>query len=278
MTDSPWHEMVDAYVLGALDAEERAAFEQALAGDEHLRARVAEAEDAVLVLAEGLPDVAPRPELRASVIARAREARADTKAGPKPGARAVSSDAPAAADGGSGGFRGVAPWILLAASIAGLAFLGSENASLTRQADRLAQEVDLIRAELGSANASLASLDSLAQAVSGTDVRFATLTGDAAPSLRLVWSTDRALLVVAASNLPEPEADRTYQLWGIGADGDPVGLGTFRTDATGTALVTLAEVPVGAYEVSALTDEPSGGSPQPTTTPFLLGSWSSSQD
>lgn len=285
MTSPSWFDMVDAYVLGALAPDERVAFEAQLANDPALQARVAGANEAALALAEGLPDAKLPESLRASVLARARSVREPVAGatGTAGGAIERAEDPRrSGADPGTGprpkGRAPVAPWVLLAASVAGLAFLGYQNTSLTREADRLTQELELIRGELGTANASLARLDSLAQAVSGEDVRFATLTGDAAPSLRLLWNPERALLVVAASNLPEPEAGRTYQLWGIGGAENPVGLGTFRTDASGTALVTLSGVPAGAFEVSAVTEEPDGGSPQPTTTPFLVGSWSSSQD
>ena len=67
-------------------------------------------------------------------------------------------------------------------------------------------------------------------------------------------------------------AGRTYQLWGIAPGSAPVSLGTFDTDAAGRARAVL-QVPAGtAMELAAITDEPTGGSPQPTTTPFLSGS------
>ena len=57
--------------------------------------------------------------------------------------------------------------------------------------------------------------------------------------------------------------------------GPPVSLGTFNTDSSGRALATLT-VPAGLrIAVTAVTEEPAGGSPQPTTTPFLAATWKS---
>ena len=55
----------------------------------------------------------------------------------------------------------------------------------------------------------------------------------------------------------------------------PVSLGTFNTDSSGRALASLA-VPAGLrIAVTAVTEEPAGGSAQPTTTPFLAATWKS---
>lgn len=280
MTEHEWSEWVDAYVLGALTADERADFEAAMASSPDLKAQVAAARVVAAELAEALPDVSPPPELKAELLARVRSEGEErrTRADGIPSSTSGPSAEEAQATSTSGGAsvsptRISAPWLLLAASVAGLAWLGLENAALTEDAGRMAAELEEIRVELGEASVSLARLDSLSQAVSGPGVRFATLSGDDAPALRLVWNPDRALLLVAASNLPAPTEGRTYQLWGIDGSGAAASLGVFDTGSDGSALVTLGGVAAADYVVSAVTDEPTGGSPQPTTTPFLVGSW-----
>jgi len=80
-------------------------------------------------------------------------------------------------------------------------------------------------------------------------------------------------VVVAAFDLPPAPAGRTYQLWAIKKGQSPVSLGTFNTSGGGRAIVTLP-VPTGLKpDLSAVTEEPSGGSPQPTQQPFLVGAW-----
>jgi anti-sigma-K factor RskA len=82
---------------------------------------------------------------------------------------------------------------------------------------------------------------------------------------------------VAAVNLPPPPDGRTYQLWGIRGTEAPVSLGIFETTPAGTALVTLSPSDQEDFDVSAITEEPAGGSPQPTTTPFLAGPWTAAE-
>ena len=80
--------------------------------------------------------------------------------------------------------------------------------------------------------------------------------------------------MLTAQNLPPAPNGRTYQLWGIAANQQPVSLGTFNTQADGSVLLTMS-MPEGVrFDVSAVTEEPAGGSPQPTTQPFLVGNWS----
>jgi anti-sigma-K factor RskA len=104
------------------------------------------------------------------------------------------------------------------------------------------------------------------------------LTGDTDPSLSLVWNAEAGILVVAANALPPAAPGRTYQLWGIRGADAPVSLGTFETSAAGAALVALNPGVAPDFDVSALTDEPTGGSAQPTTQPFLVGAWGANRE
>jgi anti-sigma-K factor RskA len=66
--------------------------------------------------------------------------------------------------------------------------------------------------------------------------------------------------------LADPRKDRTYQLWLIGKNG-PISAGTFNPSngKHGAKLITAA----GDAEKLAVTEEPKGGSVQPTT-PILM--------
>lgn len=285
MTDPRWSDQVGAYVLDALDTDERSAFEARLEHDGELRRLVEEARASTLVLAEALPDMVPPAHLRDRVMERMRAAKASGALGDEAEER-PRGERPDIHPGRSGRVspgkppsrvRATAPWLLLAASVAGLFWLGSENRNLMERSVSLEDELAAVRTSLGEAQVAVARLDSMAAAISGPNVQVATLSGDADPTLRLVWNRDRNLLLVAAQNLPPLAQGRTYQLWGIRGTEAPVSLGTFDTGADGDALVTLPASAVGAYEVSAITDEPAGGSPQPTTQPFLVGAWNTAQ-
>jgi len=88
-----------------------------------------------------------------------------------------------------------------------------------------------------------------------------------------LYHPGRGLVVVALEGLAPPRMQRTYQLWGLPARGAPISLGIFVPDARGRAQV-VARVPPGVELVAgAVTEEPAGGSPQPTQPPFLVGRW-----
>jgi len=73
MTSDRWSEMAAAYVAGALTESERTAMEERLETDEELRRLVAAYRGSLDDALERLPDRSPPPELRARVLARARE-------------------------------------------------------------------------------------------------------------------------------------------------------------------------------------------------------------
>ena len=125
------------------------------------------------------------------------------------------------------------------------------------------------REELDSTKYVVAAL--LDSSVAITDL---AATGKA-PSMRLYWNRARNIVVVAAFDLPPAPAGRTYQLWAIEKGRAPVSVGTFNSAPSGRPVITL-QMPAGVQpEVSAVTEEPAGGSPQPTQQPFLVGSWRS---
>ena len=68
----PIDDEIEAYVLGTLSKEEARAFAARLAASPTLRQRVAKARAAVWLLAEGLPQVSPAPDLRARILAAVR--------------------------------------------------------------------------------------------------------------------------------------------------------------------------------------------------------------
>lgn len=252
-----FHEMAAAYVLGTLDAEERQAFETRLAQDVTLQHEVASFEETMAAVAGEMQDAPPPSHLRERVLAEARAAR------------------PIRTRTGTGARRGLAgswiPWMLAAAGLAATTVATlAYRAATDREAD--------LTATLAASQEALAERDSLLATFLGPGIRTASLaaTGEA-PSMRLYWNPDAGRLVMAAFNLPPAGANRVYQLWGIQQGLDPVSLGTFQTGADGRALIAQT-VPAGFdFDLSAVTEEPAGGSPQPTSTPFLAGNWSSAQ-
>ena len=81
-------------------------------------------------------------------------------------------------------------------------------------------------------------------------------------------SPSRGVVLIAA-HLPKLERDRIFQMWVIPAQGNPISAGTFLSEVDDTAVYVRMGAVTGAAAI-AVTVEPAGGSPQPTTTPFIV--------
>ena len=243
MTDHQWLGLTAPYALDALGPEERAGFEAHLAECATCRAEVQALREVTGLLAHAAPPATPPPALRERILRDARRVR------------------PLATR------RPVLPWIAAAAAVVLALAAGYGYWSA-----RVAQTA--LRTALDSAQARLDSASQLVTAILDSTVGTADLgaTGKP-PSMRLFWNRARNVIVVAAFDLPPAPAGRTYQLWAIKKGQAPVSLGTFNTPPSGRAVVTL-RMPAGFKpDLSAVTEEPAGGSPQPTQQPFLVGAW-----
>ncbi len=85
---------------------------------------------------------------------------------------------------------------------------------------------------------------------------------------RVFVSPEKGVVFIAA-HLPPLDANKTFQLWLIPAQGNPIPAGIFRSEADASA-VYVRQGPVTNAAAVAVTVEPAGGSPLPTTTPFIV--------
>ncbi len=244
MTDHErYRELAGPYALDALDAEERAPFEAHLAECATCRADVQAFREVAGALAHAAPTATPPSGLRDRVLREARQVR------PIGAAR-----------------RPRLPWIAVAASIA-LAIAAGYGYWRARG------ERDAVRRDLAAAQDSIAVRDSLVATLLAPDAGTAALAATGKPpSARLFWSPSRHRVVMAVFDLPPAPAGRTYQLWAIATGKPPVSLGTFNTAPDGRLTAAMAAPPgLALFQVTAVTEEPAGGSPQPTQQPFLIG-------
>lgn len=166
------------------------------------------------------------------------------------------------------------PWFAAAASI-GLA-LAQVQSARTAQSERDAARDALKAATVATTQltAQLASSDSLVAAMTGAQVSVVELVSTAKlpPGARMFWDrlTNRWTLIT--HDLSPAQPGRVYQLWLVTAKSEKISAGTFNTDAKGRAVVqatyALAEADLAAI---AITEEPDGGSPQPTGTILVAG-------
>jgi anti-sigma-K factor RskA len=254
----PMRDLAPGYALGALTPEETRAFEAALAANPALQKEVAEYRELNALLAAQDPRT-PADELKA----RLRE-RIGNRARATSGVRAPSpvrrSFGPVA--------TGMALAAMLLLSI-GLSLKVRVLSDAIRTRDSLLSERE----------GRLAEREATLNSILEPGVQLTTLTATGAqPVVQIFYDKVKRRLVLHAFRLMPVPAGRIYQLWLMPKKGNPIASQTFNTEADGHGLVTSVNVPAGE-EISgfALTIEPAGGSPQPTTTPILYGAIAAAQ-
>ncbi len=94
------------------------------------------------------------------------------------------------------------------------------------------------------------------------------------PKLEVTWHAKLGI-VVAGQSVPMPQGNRTFQLWLIlkAPGAKPIPSFTWRPDADGNFKLLVADPPSAMEVTKALiiTEEPVGGSPQPTTKHIWVG-------
>ena len=250
------HALCLEYAMGSLEGEELAELESLLAAEDFdAKSALAAAHETMAALALAAPEAAPSPGVRDRLMARA-----------QPRARVVEMPPRALSRGWS-----AAAWAAAAAAgVAAILFW---------------QQLRTTRDALRDLQARVDELSGMQEATSQENVRYRRILDilaapdtfavelDAASNTRInAYWNDRQGLVVAGRNIPQPEPGRELQLWVVPRSGAPESVEVFRPDADGNALI-LAEPQTSIAEADALaiTDEPAGGSPGPTTTPIWAG-------
>lgn len=257
---SDLRDLAAAYALGALNREDAAAFEEVMARDPELTREVAEYREVQALLAEGHGLEALGGELKTRVMARI----------------AAEGDSAPGAPPRAAGRRNTEWWFLAAAGVAlaaGAGLLWREVNTLRRDLAANLQQLAVVRDSLSSRSSALATL--LAAEADLTVVQLVA-AGPQAPGIQLFWNRRTNTGLLHAFRLQPAPAGRVYQLWLI-RDGVPIPSQLFNSDASGTALVVGIVLPSGdGVTAAAITEEPAGGSPQPTTPVLLLGTLPSS--
>jgi anti-sigma-K factor RskA len=238
MENGRFEELKDAYVLGALPEEERREFEEYLAAHPERQAEVDELGAVAGLLALSPQEHEPSPELRSRILDAV-------------GAEAVR---PRAA-----GRRSALAWIG--------ELLGARNLALgaaTLLVIGLFSWSMLLRGEVQDLQGRVQSLQSQPQGPQMVELG-GTGTEQGARAELVTLEGDRAVLVV--ENMPPVPEEKTYQIWVIENDvPKPSGLFEPRQDS----VAAVVEHPLEGGDVVAVTVEPAGGSPKPTTDPMLV--------
>jgi anti-sigma-K factor RskA len=233
-----FEELKDAYVLGALSETERQEVEEYLAAHPERQAEVEELGAVAGLLALSPQEHEPSPELRSRIM------------------DAVRTEAVRP----SVSHRSWRAWIgeLLgprnfALSTAALLVIGLFSWSM------------LLQGEVQDLQGRVQSLQNQPQGPQMVELGGAG-TEQGARAEVVTLEGDRAVLVV--KNMPPVPEGKTYQIWVIEDDvPKPSGLFKPRQDS----VAAVVEHPLESGDVIAVTVEPEGGSPKPTSDPMLAG-------
>jgi hypothetical protein len=175
---------------------------------------------------------------------------------------------------------GAAAWMAMAASVVAILGIGG-YLKASRERDGLRESLVATRsqqgtqlAEMDSLRATLASRERMLSNLIGPQVAVMTLatTDRKTPMGRMFWDQQHDAWTFVAHQLPMPKAGRTYQMWLVTPTAK-INAGTFMPKPDGEVMMQATyALPKDSLAAVAVTDEPMGGSPQPTTEPILVAS------
>lgn len=227
------HALAGAYVLGSLPVDEVETFREHLSDCAACRQEVEELQETATQL--GLAAAQPPPErLRSEVLTAVRQTRQVPPLLPATGDRHRHRR-----------------WPRVLAAAAAVVLIAAAGVSVVVWNAEESPQSEVV-AVLGAPDA---------------DISTAQLSGGG--TLTVVSSPERGKAVVLADDLPPLPDDRIYQLWLIGASGEPRPTEVLLEGGgpnSGSHLISS----VSAEDQIAVTREPAGGSEQPTTTPLAV--------
>lgn len=278
-THSDFEEMVAAYAVGALDADDRRAFEAHLTSCRQCATELAALRKVTTGLAMSVEPVAPPADLKARTIARATgQPQAHRETTGQPAAPPPVSIVHVQEKRGSWAWLAAAAAIVIAVGAGVYAWsLHNELTAVRQLANDATSDATRLRAQLLSVRQESAKMAQTLNVLAAPDVVRVDLKGQgdlAAATALVYWSAAHGVLLQSGANLPALDRDHVLELWAVppGADAKPLAAGLFRVDQAGLVTV-LAPPPTtfAAADAFAITVEPAAGSVQPTSPIILLG-------
>lgn len=266
------------YALGALCQSDARAFESLRQSNSEVDQETAEFEAIVAELGLLAEEAEPSPYVRDLILNRfEREHQSTAKviAMPKP---QFKTGEPAEEQHSRS--SSVIAWAIAAsfaiAALGAVIFWRAANQDATRFQQQLAlaeSEKRRLLAQVEQQGRSEEELQKIQATIVSPDLRVIQLGGqEVAPqsSARVLWDVSNKRWAVVA-NLPPAPQGKVYQLWFVSKDAK-ISAGLLNTNSSGQG-ITLVNLPAGLNQIdaTAITLEPEGGSAQPTSPIYVLG-------
>jgi anti-sigma-K factor RskA len=255
VTPDEARDLLAAYALNALPADEAREVEAHVRASDALQRELAAFQDVAATLATGVPAVDPPASLRARIMA-AIEPQAITPRVSEP--RAIEPPGRVVA------FPRV--WAMGFAAAAALAVvLAGVAVSLTQRVAALNRQMTALTERLGTQEQVLALL-------ANPSTKTAALSGRVQARVRFVYDPERRQGALVVTDLDDPGSEFVYQLWLV-AGQQPESAGVFRP-TPGRPIIVPVAADFARYQVVAISVErgPSGSSRGPTSNPVLAAS------
>jgi len=234
MTHEELRELLPAYALHALTADEARVLEAHLADCEVCQRDLAALREVTATLAQSIPAVEPPAELRARLLSSVRQLRPSRLSIPR-------------------------SWVIGGAAAAAAIIIALAGVSLS------------LNHRLTELGAQLAAQERILVLLANPSARSVALTGPGPTGVRLIYTPERHEGILVAETLDDPGPDFVYQLWLI-AGQEPESAGVFRPAADRRPLIVPITADFTRYGVIAITRERGPvGARRPTSSPILAG-------
>jgi anti-sigma-K factor RskA len=165
--------------------------------------------------------------------------------------------------------------LLIGSAILNYYFFNKYKEYSSRYDQLLAQQTELVKNN-NNLQTRLSTNENIIAQLSNPNMKMIKMAGNEVPakgspdstSMAMVyWDTSSKDVYLMVHHLPQPSADKQYQLWAI-VNGQPVDAGVFDLNQS-TAMVKMKNIPDA--QLFAVTLEQKGGSPTPKGPMYVLG-------
>jgi anti-sigma-K factor RskA len=250
----------DLYALGALEGDEKAAIENHVATCPSCAEKLAEARGRLALLALAAPAAAPSPSVKARLMNQARSEK-------QSGARAPAVSPVPETTGGLFGHWWAAVLVPVGFALALASFV------LWTQNRRLDRQLVALHADMQREQQQLQTAREVADLINARDTMIVPLApqpGMPKGSAHVMYNAKMGMLMYEGQLEPNP-ANKSYQLWIVPTQGNPISAGVFNAASTETDHFFMKLPPGIAPKAFAVTLEPAGGRPAPTGPMVLVG-------